>query len=242
MHILEIIGNCTQGLSLTHGLVLSLFIAGLVGSLSHCVAMCGPFVISQTGQIDKLRHASLLPYHLGRIVTYMILAVLLSTVLNIVFLYLPIRSYIVAPVLMFAGLIFFMNAFPKLGAKLKILFPWVVSLHIFVPVNSIARHYQKLQNLKWVNLRQFLMGILLGFMPCGLATSALMASATAPSAAHAGMAMAAFGVGTMPALMITGFAGHSLKIKYPQMMPRVTQALMVWSGVWLFVMAGIILI
>jgi sulfite exporter TauE/SafE len=242
MHILEIIGECTQRLSLTHGLILSLFIAGLVGSLSHCVAMCGPFVISQTGRIDKLRHASLIPYHFGRIVTYTILAVLLSSILNIVFLYLPIRAYIIAPILMLAGLIFFMNAFPKLGKILKILFPWVVSLHTFAPVHSISRLYQKLQNLKWVNLRQFLMGILLGFMPCGLATSALMASATAPSPLNAGMAMAAFGVGTMPALMITGFAGHSLQIKYPHIMPRVTQAMMAWSGIWLFVMAGIILI
>lgn len=192
--------------------------------------------------MEKMSDSILLPYHFGRIVTYSILAVLLSSVLNLVFLYLPIRSYIIAPILMLSGLLFLMNAFPKFAINFKNIFPWAISVHIHTPIHVIRNMFQKLEILKSLAFKQFSMGILLGFMPCGLATAALMASATAPNAIEAGLAMAAFGVGTMPALITTAFVGNSLQRKYPRVMPRITQAMMVWSGLWLFIMAGIILI
>jgi uncharacterized protein len=201
-----------------------------------------PLVMSQTGRMEKLSDSLLLPYHIGRIITYTTLAILLSSILNLVFLYLPIRAYVVAPILMVAGLIFLMNAFPKLSLGFRNIFPWLSSIHLYLPVYFISQPFQKLQTMRTSAIRQFLMGLLLGFMPCGLATSALLASATAPNAVEAGMAMMAFGIGTIPALVATAFAGHSLKKKYPKIMPRITQAMMVWSGLWLFIMAGIILI
>src|SRR5258708_34963112 len=49
--IAELTALCGQGLrglsSLPGGLPLSLFLAGLAGSLVHCVGMCGPFVLTQ---------------------------------------------------------------------------------------------------------------------------------------------------------------------------------------------------
>ena len=49
--ITEFIGFCRQGLHGTGlqsaGLPLALFLAGLAGSLVHCISMCGPFVLGQ---------------------------------------------------------------------------------------------------------------------------------------------------------------------------------------------------
>lgn len=240
MKIIDAITGCFEGVSATDGLILGLFMAGLVGSLSHCVAMCGPFVISQNDKMEKLRDSFLVFYHAGRITTYMVMAFLLASVLNIVFLYLPVRSFVVAPVLMLAGLIFLMNAFPRHMKFLKDVFPWLAEIHL--PFAPIQKAYSKIQSIRYVSLRRFMMGNLLGFMPCGLATSALLASASAPTAWQAAMAMGAFGLGTVPALMATSMAGHALKSKFPHIMPKVTQVAMVWSGLWLFIMAGLMLI
>jgi hypothetical protein len=59
----------------------SLLLAGLAGSVVHCVGMCGPFVLglvmadhdhgpSAYGEWRRLSGAALLPYHLGRLTTY----------------------------------------------------------------------------------------------------------------------------------------------------------------------------
>ena len=237
LHLLQSIGSCMHDITVSHGLPLSLFIAGLVGGFTHCVAMCGPFVLSQTGHIEKIRDSILLPYHLGRITTYTVLAVLLASVLNLAFLFLPIRAYIIAPVLMTAGLIFVIGAFPSLGR----LFPWLVDLRVSVPYRFLSKGFARLSENKGV-FQKFFMGMLLGFVPCGMIVAALMAATTAPSAMQAGIAMAAFGLGTMPALIVTASSGQILKRKFPRTMQRVSQGLMVWSAIWLFALAGMVLI
>lgn len=237
MQSLQAIGACFHGMSLSQGLIVSLFLAGLVGGFSHCVAMCGPFVMAQSGHVEKVSQAFLLPYHLGRITTYTGLAAVLSSLLNIVFLYAPVRAYVVAPVLVLAGLIFFVSAFPQLGK----VFPWVSAVKISLPYRWFSNGFQKLSHNP-NGFKRFGMGLLLGFLPCGLVTSALMAAATAPDVLQAAISMAAFGGGTMPALIITAFAGQALQMRYPKAMPYVMQGMMVWSGLWLFIMAGLILI
>ena len=86
------------------------------------------------------------------------------------------------------------------------------------------------------------MGVLLGFMPCGMIVSALMAASTAPHPLQAGLAMSLFGLGTMPALIGIALGGGLLKNKYPNGMRKITQGMMVFSALWLFAIAGFILI
>lgn len=230
---LHALGSCLQDISLANGLLLSLFLAGLVGGTTHCVAMCGPFVLSMSGHLEKARGAFLFPYHLGRLTTYTILAVLLASVLNLAFLFLPIRSLIIAPILMTAALIFLVNAFPEL----KKYFQWLDVFNLRVPYRWLSKSFETLSQ-KRTMISQYFIGVLLGFMPCGLVVSALMAASTAPDVWQAGAAMAVFGAGTMPALIMMAFFGQSLKLKFPKTMHRVTQGLMVWSAIWLFLMAG----
>ncbi len=237
MQILQGIGSCMHQISTSNGVAASLFLAGVMSGFTHCVAMCGPFVISQSGKMEKTSDMLLFPYHFGRITTYVCLAVLLSTVLNIVFLYLPIRSFIIAPILMVAGLVFLSQAFPRLVK----FFPWVSSIKLSFPYLWVQKIFGLLSNQP-TPLKTFMMGIVLGFMPCAMVTSALLAASTAQNIFDAGFSMFAFGLGTVPALVITSFAGQALKIKYSRAMPYIIQAMMVWSGVWLFIIAGKILI
>lgn len=178
----------------------------------------------------------LIPYHLGRMSTYVIMAMLLSSLINIAFIYSDLRVLVVAPLLMLAGTIFFVTAFPSLRA----LFPWAAQLRFSAPYSFISQHYQKFSANDNFMARYFL-GILLGFMPCGLVISALLASASATSVFQAAISMSLFTIGTMPALILIALGGQGLKYKFPLAFARLSKGAMVVSGLWLFTLAGVMM-
>ncbi len=232
--------QCIHDITTLYGLSISLFLAGLVGGATHCVGMCSPFVLAQIDgrkDVRKLGSSLFLPYHLGRMTTYILLAVIVSSIINLAFVFSDLKSLIAAPMLVAAGVIFIVSAFPRLSA----VFPWAVNLRVSAGYRVIAHFSGKLiENQS--SLGRYGLGVLLGFMPCGLVVSALLASATAPSTVNAAFAMAAFAVGTMPALMLVAFGGNALKYKYPKSIGFISKAAMLASGVWLFVLAGIMVL
>jgi sulfite exporter TauE/SafE len=185
-------------------LVVSLFIAGLAGSLVHCVGMCGPFVLGQVmadaergpkayGEWHRLAGAALAPYHLGRLTTYAALGALAGTATALfastsAFGWLSGGLLVVAACLMIVqalGLAFGGNS-PLAGVLSRLAAPL-----------STARG----------NAARYGLGIVLGFLPCGLLYGALAAAGGTGSAIDGAFAMAAFAIGTMPALVATGWGG-----------------------------------
>ena len=231
-----LVAQCIHNIAVSHGLVVSLLLAGLVGGAMHCAGMCSPFVLAQVGGapgIQKLGSSLLLPYHLGRMTTYVALAVLVNSIINLAFIFSNLKALIAAPMLVLAGVIFLVSAFPRLSD----VFPWVGNIRMAAPYRLITRFSSGLTHNPGM-LKRYGLGMLLGFMPCGLVISALLASATAPTALQAAFAMAAFTIGTMPALILVAFGGNSLKNKYPKASAYISQGAMVVSGLWLFVLAG----
>lgn len=233
-------GECLHNFAVSYGLATSLLLAGLAGGFTHCIAMCGPFVLAQAEGVSgggdrgrSLVKSLILPYHLGRLTTYVFLAVLFGGALNLALLFQPFRAYVVVPLLLIAAAVFVVTAFPRMAG----LFPWAVRLRLPVPGRLLSRLYKPLLPDRRPASR-YLLGILLGFMPCGLVVSALMAAATAPTVWQSAGAMAAFGVGTMPALFLVGAgAGFLNRIVLPGGY-SVRQGFMVLSAFWLFVLAG----
>jgi sulfite exporter TauE/SafE len=193
--------------------------------------MCGPFVISQTGDLKKITDSALVPYHLGRMTTYIFMAILAYSVFSLIFVYSDLKSLIAAPMLLFAGIIFIVSAFPKL----RILFPWAANIRM--PSSALQKISSKI-SLKNNFFRRYGLGVLLGFMPCGLVVAALIASATAPTLTVAIISMAAFTLGTIPALVLVAIGGGSLKQKYPKFSLRFSQIAKVTSALWLFALAA----
>lgn len=232
--------QCLHAITSNGGLISSLFIGGLVGSTTHCTMMCGAFILaqspkSQTNQpfLIRLKGAALLPYHLGRITTYVFLGILFSSVLNLAFLFQPLRIILIAPLLILAGIMFITLAFPNL----QHVFPWVQKIRIPVPYRRISKAVGGLSpNMSVLN--RYFMGILLGFIPCGLVVSALMASSAANNVLGAALAMSAFGLGTIPALFGLALGGDLIKRSFPKAEKKLTQGLMLGSAVWLFILAG----
>ena len=212
MQIISALSGCLNGVSGTDGLMAGMLLAGLVGGTTHCAAMCGPFVLSQTGQLNRLSQLALLPYHLGRMTTYLFLAFLTYSVFHLVFVFSGLKVFIAVPMLVTAALIFLISAFPRLG----VFFPWAVRLSPALPLNWIQKILPAVAKKKTA-LSHYLMGVLLGFMPCGLIVAALLAIGTAESLFQALLAMALFTAGTVPALVIVAIGGKTLHQKFPNL-------------------------
>lgn len=231
------IGNCLQTIPMNYGLTISLFLGGMVGSVAHCTTMCSPYVLAQSTDGFELRRPSgtlLLPYHLGRMTTYVFLGMIFYSLVNLAYLFSGIKNLIAAPLLVMAGILFLVNAFPKSAS----FFPWASKISYgFAPIRFLQNMIAILCNGKRFYQR-YMLGVLLGFMPCGLVIAAIMAAATAKNVGVAAAGMAAFAAGTMPILMMIGIGGTSIKVKYPNFAQKFSKAALLGSSLWLFMLAG----
>lgn len=218
-------------------LMLSLLVAGLIGGASHCVAMCGPFVLAQTStrlaavpaarmsEWSRAGGAVLLPYHLGRLVTYAGLGTLSASLAGGLGT-LPGLGWLSAGLLAAAAVAFLgygllrldllpaRTAGPAAGGTLgRLLSRW--SAPLFADP---------------VGWRGFALGLVLGFLPCGLLYGALAAAAASGSALGGLFAMAAFAAGTVPALVAVGLAGHFVARRWQPLATRAGAFLMVVNG------------
>ena len=196
----------------SHGDVLAgLFVAGLVGSAGHCAGMCGPFVLTQVGarleavpasamgEWHRLVGAALVPYHLGRATTYMILGACVAGAVGHLAGGGTVFTGLAAAALGLAALLMLGVAFPRLVPSVGgVPAVWIGA------VTGLARPLFD-RPLGW---RGMVLGMVLGFIPCGLLYAALAASAAMGSALGGALGMAAFTAGTVPMLVAIGVAGH----------------------------------
>ncbi len=209
---------CFENIPLGYGLPASLFLAGLAGGFTHCITMCGPFVLAQQNGINpaqprlaRLSAQALLPYHFGRMTTYVLLALVFSTALNAALLSSPVKSTLGAMMLFSAAVIFLASAIPIM----RDVFPFLAKLKLPVPFRLINALSEPLLRNPSVRGR-FALGMLLGFMPCSMVLAALIAATSLESPMQSGFAMAAFAFGTAPALIMTGLGGRIAANRFPQ--------------------------
>lgn len=230
------IQQCQVAIETERGLFFSLFLGGLLGSISHCTGMCGPFVLAQCGKIDRENNSNglslraamrgvLIPYHFGRMTTYIILGVMGANMSE----YLvgtEAQTAMASALLMIAGLLFVAKALPKL-----------VSFSTGPLLQPATRVYGQLVG----NLASpfgtsnsatglYFFGAMLGFLPCGLVMAAIMAVAASGDPLTAALGMTAFSIGTMPSLMFVGFGARKLRRKWPVKIDRFSKILMAING------------
>jgi len=224
----------------------TLFLGGLLGSVTHCAGMCGPFVLAQvgaegpraqsTGQSTRFKRATgalLVPYHLGRMTTYMILGVLAASLSGYLF-EAPVQRTVTVVLLCLAAALFLAAAFP--GMKTRV-WPPVLGRalsHVGTTVGRAARPFFEAPSM----VHRYALGVILGFLPCGLLAAALMAVASIASPLAAAMAMGAFCVGTMPALFIIGSGGQFAVRRWPRHMATAVRGVLVFNSISLFVIAS----
>lgn len=213
------LAHCTVVVQNNGGLLASLFLAGLLGSATHCMSMCAPFVLSQVtarletikldqmSEFKRLSGAALVPYHLGRLTTYIGLGLGVGLLAQGAIEFSGMR-WISAALLVFAAFFFLGYALKKLG----IIFPNFPLLGTSQKQDSAlsAKMGKVLKPLfaNPVGLNGYFLGIGLGFLPCGLLYGALAAAGATGDMLAGAFGMAAFAIGTIPSLMAVGFAGH----------------------------------
>lgn len=181
-----------------------LFLTALIGSLAHCLPMCGPFVLMQTVDVSqgpvlkRLGGALLWRYQAGRLLTYMALGAAAGSVGEIV-ISRGLLRWPLAVLLGTAALAFLAQGLARFstlsGGMLAGLSRPLASL--VVPLAARQKG-------------GFRLGLLLGLLPCGFLYAALMAAAATGSASGGALAMAVFGLGTVPSLVLAGLTGHVL--------------------------------
>lgn len=231
---------CGEGLHLATsgpvGLPVALFLAGLAGSALHCVGMCGPFVLGQVmaeadcsrsrayGEWRRLAGAALVPYHLGRATTYTALGAAAGA-LTAVFASTADFAWLSAILLVTASMLLIAQAFGLAVGNAA------------APGAMLARLAGPLSTSRSAAGRYGL-GVVLGFLPCGLLYGALAAAAGSGTGTAGAAAMLAFSLGTMPALIAVGWGGLLLRRRLRDAARWIAAPVLVANALLMLVLAG----
>jgi hypothetical protein len=179
------------------------FLLGLAGS-GHCLGMCGGIACALGLQHHARPALALVLYHLGRITTYTVLALLFGAALKHTLHHYPLLAPLLRTV---AGLLL-------LAMALHVARLWSGVLQL---ERLGARWWQPIQRLVQPLLpatqlwQVYVLGLLWGWLPCALVYSTLTWAATQADGAQSAMLMAAFGAGTTPALLASGVFASQLQ-------------------------------
>lgn len=179
---------------------LALFIVGLLGA-GHCAGMCGGIVaaLSSTGPQapqGATAFALHLAYNLGRIASYATAGLLAGALGQVVGRLMPLQYglYLFASLMLVAMGIYLLGATRSLAwiehggqALWRRVQPLTGR---FLPVRGVAQALP--------------LGLLWGWLPCGLVYSALATALASGSAGQGALLMLAFGLGTLPNLLLAG--------------------------------------
>jgi sulfite exporter TauE/SafE len=234
-------GLCSPDAALRGGLLLGLLAAGLAGSVVHCGPMCGVFVLGQVSdrmlrlppermcERQRISNGLLVPYHLGRLTTYAGIGALAAGSAS-VFSGLGWFGGVSSVLFMLAAGLFLLQAAGRV-------FPTVVRF------GRPPRFWGRVIGACVRRIRhgsvfgEYLLGVALGFLPCGLLYAAVAAAAAAGRSAMGAAAMLAFGLGTTPVLMLVGFAGHAAGRRWNQGVTTAAPLLMVLNAILLLALA-----
>jgi uncharacterized protein len=184
--------------------LISGFTLGAAGSL-HCIGMCGPLSLAlpvhQFSATKKF--VSLLLYQLGRIITYSSIGLLFGLAGR--------RLYL-------AG---YQQAFSiGMGVLLLIMAVLYFSRQRNIHIGPLTRFYTVIQKLIGKVLRSsaglssfLLLGMANGLLPCGMLYIALAATLSFHELSESVGFMAMFGLGTLPAMMLVGYAGTLISFR-----------------------------
>ena len=189
--------------------LIAAWLAGIAGSM-HCLAMCGglsgALVLrvrrggASTGRM--ITHTA--AYQLGRLASYGLAGALGAGALGVLPALVDLEPLSLA-LRALAGLVL-------IGAAIGILFKWRPLAHIEQLGGRLWRHIAPLsRNLSADRLSgSLLLGMLWGWLPCGMVYSMLLVAALAGTPAKGAATMLCFGLGTLPAILSAGLASAQI--------------------------------
>ncbi len=216
-------------------MLLSALTAGLFGSL-HCAGMCGGIASAlgmslKTNSETTKSFYSALFYQVGRISSYAIAGFIAgsfgdvlnqSELVNDIGIYTRIFSAI-----FMVGLGFFLaGLFPSFLLVEKMGVP------LWKKISTLSKHLLPVKHVH----QAYGLGLLWGWLPCGLTYSILLWSLAAGSGTKGALLIFAFGLGTIPAMLpLTLGAGHVTKLTKHPVLRKVVGLLIVAAGSYILI-------
>ncbi len=213
---------------------LSAFIIGLMGGV-HCVGMCGGVVAVLGVNINHPKKSSplafyslLLSYNLGRIFSYTLAGGLMGSVGWMASHWLDIRSMQI--VLQFIAAAFML----LLGLYLSGWWSGLLQIEklggfLWRRIEPLGKKILPVDNIP----KALTLGLLWGWLPCGLVYTILIWSVSAGSFQQGALLMLSFGLGTLPNLLAMGVFAQQLNkwVKQAQLR-QLAGAIIIAFGLW----------
>lgn len=204
------------------------FLVGLVGSL-HCIGMCGPIAIAlpvpDSSNLSFFTGRIL--YNIGRVVTYAFLGAVLGLVGSKIALAgaQQIVSIVLGVVIIIAVLLpqKYKNYFAQHPIIQKLAHPLKSNIGVLFSKGTFSA--------------MFLIGILNGFLPCGLVYVALAGAIASGDAISGAAVMILFGLGTVPAMFAASVFGKFINIGIRTKIRKAVPVLAIILGV-IFIFRG----
>jgi sulfite exporter TauE/SafE len=216
-----------------------LLATGFTVGFGHCIGMCGPIMVSLALHLgDRNRIPAHLLYHAGRLVTYAVLGAAMGLTGSFTDLASRIAG-VQRAVQIGTGVVIILMGLAMAG--------WLPRIRIFQDDDACGGWFSSLLR-KWSCSKGaahlFPLGLALGLLPCGPVYTALLTvvrgtmAAPSPAIAAAGGAglMFAFGLGTVPALLLIGRLSRPVGIKQRRIIYRIGALLTVAVGIWFAVL------
>ena len=202
------------------------FTTGLLGA-GHCIGMCGGLVgalsLSATGRRGGWSFHLL--YNAGRLVTYTLIGAMVGW-LGSALAYTDRFHTITRTLLVASDLFIILVGFGTAGlfAGLSI-----ARLDFPGPLRAMTKAVQRLRQLPPA-LAALPLGLLFGFLPCGYLYAVAITAAQSADVTTGALMLLAFGIGTVPALLLFGTATQWLGIRARTWMLRIAGLLVAGMG------------
>lgn len=203
------------------------FVLGLLTS-THCLAMCGGIMLSQTagtqalGKIEIKRSKngafSALAYNGGRVAAYTLMGAIFGAVGAVITYTVTIKSMVFT----IAGLLVAVIGIQMLGIipgfrKLSLSLPGACA----VPKKTKTRLYGK----------PLIIGLLTGIMPCAPLQAMWLYSMSTGTGARGALSMLVFALGTVPLMLLFGSISSLIPGRYVKYMLKASAVLVVSLGI-----------
>ena len=206
----------------------SALVLGLLGSL-HCLGMCGP--IAFLLPVDRSNHlksgGQVLIYHIGRLLAYASMGAvfgLLGSGINM-FGAQQKLSIIIGALMILLALI----PYQKLGGQ-------KVTGFFYKAISGLKNKLGKTLQRKTPDAF-FSIGVLNGFLPCGLVYMALLGATAMADPLSGSVYMAVFGLGTIPLMSAAVYLARIIKSSMRNRLRRLIPVFVVIIGA-LFILRG----
>lgn len=179
---------------------LAVFLIGLVSG-THCVGMCGGIVSALSIQLRDQKPAFRLhlAYNAGRLTSYAIAGAIMGALGSLSLLFndaLPVQLtlYVAANVMLLAMGLYLLGVAGVAAVVEK------AGRRLWQRIQPLTRHFLPARTVR----QAFPLGMLWGWLPCGLVYGVLSMALLSGSAMRGATTLLAFGLGTLPNLLLAG--------------------------------------